>query len=321
VNKVDNDRRIPDAAEFIRLGLGDPVLISALGGIGIGDLLSKIVGNLEPYETDEAAGTAEGLRLAVVGRPNVGKSTFVNTVLGRERVLVTEIPGTTRDAVDVRIRFGDHDFILIDTAGMRRRSRVKESVEYYSALRTHRALERCDVACVFVDASEGMTQQDMRVVREVTEARKGVVIAVNKWDTIMEDPYRVHWFEEEIRYKLQGLTFIPVITISCTQELRVEEVLQTAYDVFVEREKRIASPELNRLLKKIGESHPPPAVQGKRVRILYGAQIGTSPPRFVFFSKFPEFIKASYQRFIENRLRDQFGFEGVPLVLSFRKKK
>ena len=321
VNKMDNERRTPDAAEFIRLGLGEPVLISALGGIGIGDLLSSVIARLDLPEPVDETGEETGVRLAVVGRPNVGKSTFVNTVLGQERVLVTEIPGTTRDPVDVRIRFGGHDFVLIDTAGMRRRSRVKEGVEFYSALRTHRALQRCDVACVFVDASEGMTQQDMRVLKEVTDARKGVVVAVNKWDTIQDDEYRIHWFEEDIRHKLQGLTYVPVITISCTQGLRVEEVLETAHEVYLERQKRVSSPDLNRLLEEIGRNHPPPSVQGKRVRILYGTQVGTGPPRFVFFSKYPELIKKSYHRFVENRLRDRFGFEGVPVVLSFRKKK
>ena len=321
VNKVDNEARIPDTAEFIKLGLGEPVLISALGGRGVGDLLSLIIERLGPPEGDETPDAETTVKLAVVGRPNVGKSTYINTVLGQERVLVTEIPGTTRDPVDVRIRFRDHDYILVDTAGMRRRSRVTESVEYYSALRTHRVLERCDVACVFVDASEGMTQQDMRVVREVADARKGILIVVNKWDVIQDDSYRVHWFEEEIRNKLQGVAYIPVITISCTESIRVDEVLNLVHEIHMEREKRISSPELNRLLKKIDGHQPPPAVQGKRIRILYGTQVGTGPPRFTLFSTHPKFIKKSYLRFLENRIRDTFGFEGVPLAITFKKKK
>ena len=256
----------------------------------------------------------------MVGRPNVGKSTFVNTILGEERLLVTEIPGTTRDPVDVRIRFEDQDVLLVDTAGMRRRSRVKESVEYYSTLRSHRVVERCDVACVFVDAEEGLTLQDLRVVREITDAKKGILLVVNKWDLVGEDPERVQAWDLDLEYRLKGMDYIPVLFISSKTGVRVEEVLAGACQIAQEREKRIPSGALNRLIEDLNRRYQPPAVQGKRVRVLYGTQTGVKPPHFVFFSNHPHLIKESYKRFLENQIRDHFGFEGVPLAFGFKKK-
>jgi GTP-binding protein len=320
VNKVDSEKRESDAAEFIRLGLGEPVTISALGGRGIGDLLSRIVSELNSTDEPNSATDEKAVKLAVVGKPNVGKSTFINTIVGEDRLLVTEVPGTTRDAVDVCFRAGDREFVLIDTAGMRRRSRVKENVEYYSALRAHRVVERCDVACVFTDAGEGLTQQDLHVVNEVLEAKKGIVLVVNKWDLVKDDPEKVSEWEEGLRRKLHGTAYIPVVFVSCKTNLRVKKVLDLARQTMEERGKRISSPDLNRFIEDLNRRIQPPAIQGKRVRILYGTQVGVNPPKFVFFSNFPHLITENYGKFLENQIRERFGFTGVPLSLVFKRK-
>ena len=320
VNKADTPNRELEAAEFVRLGLGEPIPVSALRGRGIGDLLSLIVSRLDhdiPPQEDEEDGA---VRLAVIGRPNVGKSTFVNTMLGEERMLVTEIPGTTRDPVDVRIRFEDEDFVLIDTAGMRRRSRIKENVEYYSTLRTHRVLEKCDVACVFADADDGLTQQDLRVLRETIDAKKGVVLVVNKWDLVEEEGERVMEWEQMLENRLHGMAYVPILFVSCITASGVEEALRMARRIRDEREKRIPSAALNRLIEELNRTYQPPAVQGKRIRVLYATQAGVRPPRFVFFSNFPHLVKDNYKGFLEHRIREEFGFEGVPLTLVFKKK-
>jgi GTP-binding protein len=321
VNKVDNEKREPDAAEFVRLGLGEPMLISSAGGLGIGDLLDRILDGLAASRPEEPpAEKSAAARLVVVGRPNVGKSTFVNAVLGTERLLVSEIPGTTRDAVDVRIRWKRHEMVLIDTAGMRRKSHIDEGVEYFSVLRTRRVLGQCDVACVIADASEGLTQQDVQVMMQAVELRKGVVLAMNKWDLVEKDAEKQTQLHDGLDIRLKGLEFIPVIFTSCLTGLRAGKVLDEAWKVSQERKKRIPSPELNRFLKSLNERFQPPAVQGKRVQIPYGTQASSDPPVFAFFSNYPELIQESYQRFLENQIRQAFGFKGVPLTFSFRKK-
>ena len=321
VNKVDNEKRALDAFEFIRLGLGEPVSVSALEGRGMGDLLSILVETLGRPQKEEKIKDQNLVKLAVIGKPNVGKSTFINVILGEERLLVTEIPGTTRDAVDVQVCVDGHNFLLIDTAGMRRRSHIKENVEYYSHLRTHRVVEECDVASVFLDAEEGMTQQDMRVIQEVVETRKGILLVVNKWDLVEKDTERVRQWQETIEHRLTGMAYIPVVYVSCLKKLRVKNVLDLAWKISQERGKRISSPKLNELIEDMNRSYQPPAVQGKRVRILYGAQVGVKPPKVVFFSNYPHLIKESYKRFLENKLRAKFGFEGVPISFLFKKKR
>ena len=320
VNKVDGERREPYAAEFVRLGLGEPVAVSAQVGRGVGDLLSLIVEALERPDGEVSSPDEDVVKLAVIGRPNVGKSSFVNRVVGEERLLVTDVPGTTRDAVDVRFQFHGHDFLIIDTAGLRRRSRIKENVEYYSVLRTHRVVERCDVALVFVDAVEGLTQQDIRVVREVVDGKKGILLVVNKWDLVKDDRERVYAWQELLAERLQGMAFVPVLFVSCKTGLRVKKVLDTAWEVSEERQKRLPSPVLNRLLEDLNRRYQPPAVGGKRVRILYGAQVGVNPPRIALFSNYPHLIKESYRKFLENQIREAFGFQGVALSLVFKKK-
>lgn len=320
VNKVDSEKQEPDAYDFIRLGLGDPVLVSAMGGRSVGDLLHQMVQLLGPQQVEDDI-EDEAVKFAVVGRPNVGKSTFVNAILGEDRLLVTEIPGTTRDAVDVRFRYKDQDLVLIDTAGLRRRSKVHESVEFYSNLRTRRVIERCDVACIFTDADEGLTQQDLRIVRDATEARKGVVLVVNKWDLVKGDKEKVKDWQDGLDVKMQGLDYVPVVYISSKTGYHIQSVLGVALQVAGERKKRIGSPELNRLIEELNKINQPAAVRGKRVRLLYGTQVGSEPPRFVFFVTYPELLKENYRRFLEKQVRQKFGFDGVPLVFVFKKKK
>ena len=320
VNKVDGEKQEIDGAEFVRLGLGDPVLISAVNGRAIGDLLHSLVEKLGPEEPEDERIDDHLINLAVIGRPNVGKSTFINALLGEERLLVTEIPGTTRDAVDVKIQYKDNAFVLIDTAGLRKRSRVQESVEFYSNLRTHRVIERCDVACIFTDGDEGMAQQDLRILYDATQARKGVLLIVNKWDLVEGDPEKVKEWQNAIDIKMQGLSYIPILYISSKTGLRIKSVLDVALDIARERRKRVSSPEINRLIEKLNRTQQPASVRGKRVRILYGTQVSVAPPRFVFFAKFPELLKENYRRFLENKIREKFGFDGVPLAFSFKKK-
>jgi GTP-binding protein len=321
VNKVDNAKREPDTAEFIRLGLGEPLGVSAVAGIGIGDLLERIVETLALPKTEPSTPVQNGeVRLAVVGKPNVGKSTFVNTVLGKDRLLVSEIPGTTRDAVDVRVRWRQHDFVMIDTAGMRRRSRIDDGVEYYSVLRTQRVLDQCDVACVMADASEGLTQQDLQVIRQAVELKKGIVLAMNKWDLVEKDEEKQGMLHDAMDLKLQGLNYIPVIFTSSQTGFHTDTILETAWKVAQERKKRVASSALNRFLEALNAQYQPPAVQGKRVHIVYGTQAASNPPVFAFFSNYPNLIQESYRKFLENQIRERFGFEGVPLTFSFRKK-
>ncbi|MBN2416595.1 ribosome biogenesis GTPase Der [bacterium] len=320
VNKVDDERREADAAEFIRLGLGEPVLISAQAGRGVGDLLSDAVALLNAQPLSEPEIEPEIVKLAIVGKPNVGKSTFINRILGEERLLVTPIAGTTRDAVDVRINWQKKELILVDTAGLRKRSRINDQVEYYSNLRTHNAIEACDVACVFINADEGITMQDMAVIRAVVEARRGIVLAFNKWDLVKNDQEKIEKLNRDLDLRLQGLQFIPTQTMSCLTGTRVFKILDKAWKVAQERKKRIPSPELNNLIETLNRTYQPPAVQGKRVRIYYGTQTGDSPPKFAFFANHPNLLRDDYKRFLENSFRKTFGFEGVPISFVFRKK-
>ncbi len=319
VNKVDHQNREWDVAEFVRLGLGDPVSVSALGGRGIGDLLSLVVSRLN-HVKGEKKKEPDCVKLAIVGKPNVGKSTFINVISGEERVLVTETPGTTRDPIDVRIRYRRHDFLLIDTAGMRRRSKIKDNVEYYSNLRAHRVIEQCDVACVFTDAAEGLSKQDFRLLHEVEEAKKGILLVINKWDLIRSPRQTQREWVSDFYQRMTGLAYVPLLFVSCKTRLRVKKVLESVWVLFNERKKRIASSVLNQLVEDLNRRVQPPATKGKRVRILYGTQAGFNPPQFVFFSNYPHLISENYRRFLANQIREHFGFIGVPLTLVFKKK-
>lgn len=320
VNKIDGPNRLPLCSEFIRLGLGEPMPISAIGGFGIGDLLTKISEILGPVEKSSMVKKTDTLHLAILGRPNVGKSTFVNTVLGKERVLVTEIPGTTRDSIDVGFEYKGKNLVLIDTAGMRRRSRIETGVEYYSVLRAREAIERCDIGCVLADVQEGVTQQDLYIIRQLVEAKKGIVFAMNKWDLVESHWEKQKQIHQGIQKKLRGLEYVPVLFVSCKTQKGIYLILDKVLDVIEQTKKRISPAVLNRFLKNFVSKYQPPAVQGKRVQLSYAVQVSTNPPVFVFFSNYPQLVHKSYQRFLEKQLREEFGFQGVPMTFSFRKK-
>jgi GTP-binding protein len=318
VNKADNKKIEQSVYEFYSLGLGDPVAVSAESGRKIGDLLDLVVENLPEAEAEPEE--TEKIHLAVIGKPNVGKSSFVNAVLGEEKVLVTEIPGTTRDSVDTRFRYMDREFILIDTAGLRKKSRIKDSIEYYSAVRTRRSIERSDVTVVMIDAAEGLTHQDKAVIALAIARKKGVVLAVNKWDLIDRGPKMLARYEAELKNKLRNLDYIPIIMISCKTGLRVQEVLQVALSVYEERKKRIPTSELNRKIGDILREQPPLVKDARPIKVHYLTQVKAAPPVFALFTNRPEAIAANYRRFVEKKIREQFGFLGVPITLAVRKK-
>lgn len=320
VNKVDNQRRELDAAEFYQSGFPDMFTISATAGRGVGDLLSAVIRSIDWEGMVGEGESDDSLKLAIIGRPNAGKSTYINLILGEERLLVTEIPGTTRDTVDVRVLYKDRPVTLIDTAGMRRRARVKEDVEFYSVVRTRRALERCHIAAVFLDCSEGVTQQDMKVIQDAIDAQKGIVLVVNKWDLLTNVDNTLFEYKRTLDQKLQGLGYIPVVQMSCKDKMNLNEVLDLAFQINVERKKRVSTPDVNRLIEAINQRYLPPSTQGKRPKIQFGAQVGTEPPSFAFFLNYPNLLKPPYKKFVENQLREQFGFRGVPISIAFKKK-
>lgn len=319
VNKVDNEKRETDLAEFYQLGLGDPYPVSALGGRQIGDFLDAVVGLL-PLNREVKEGEEEPIHIAVLGRPNVGKSSYINAILGEEKHVVTEIPGTTRDAIDTKIKYKQRLITLIDTAGLRRKSKVKESVEFFSNVRTANALRRCDVAIILIDAAEGLTDQDKKIISLAIEAGKGIVVGVNKWDLIEKETMTARQFELEFQDQMQDLTYIPIMFVSVKNRQRVFRLLDTAVAVYEEARRTIQTAELNRFLQRAIERNHPQAYGSKWVKINYVTQVRNAPPLFVFFTNEPRGIRKNYMRYLENQLRAQFGFLGVPIRMSFRKK-
>ena len=319
VNKVDNDKREIDAAQFYSLGLGDPYPISALGGRRIGDFLDKLT-ELFPSQDNEEKAT-DRLHLAIIGRPNVGKSSLTNAFLGEKRSIVTPIPGTTRDAIDAAILFQKKEIVLIDTAGLRRRSKIKENVEYFSTLRTLKGISRSDVALFLLDAEIGLTHQDIDVLNEAAEMKKGIIIGVNKWDLIEKDTNTAHEYEKQIRESVKMFDYIPIVFISALTKQRISKALELCLHVYEERGKHLQTSELNDILQEIIQQTPPPSSPiGKELKINYITQVKSSPPVILFFCNEPKHIPESYRRFLERRIRENFGFEGVPLTLQFRRK-
>jgi GTP-binding protein len=309
-NKIDDPVRDTDAAEFHRLGLGEPVPLSALHGYGTGDLLDEIVARLPGGAGVEVG--EEAIRVAILGRPNVGKSSLLNALLGQERVLVSEQPGTTRDAIDTVLRRGDQTFVLVDTAGLRRKRRQRHGIEYYSELRALEAAERADVALVLVDASEGLVEQDLAVADVARRAQCSTLVVLSKWDvgTVTVEDIRPR-IEAKLRQR-------PALAITSAHTGRgVERLLDRIAELFARHEARIPTPELNRFLRVLREARQPPSRGGKRLNLLYGAQIQTRPPRFRFVVNDPGLVTRDYGYWVENRLRDQFGLEGVPVSIDF----
>ncbi len=322
-NKADNAMRTVEAAEFWSLGFQDMFPLSAINGTGTGDFLDAVVAALPDEPEDDPEDTAP--RIAFLGRPNVGKSSLANKLLGRTRSIVTEVAGTTRDAIDARMMVGEgedaREVVLVDTAGLRRKAKVKENVEFYSALRTEMALQNCDVACVLIDAERGLESQDARVLREAESLKKGLLIVVNKWDLVTDkETNTARDVERGIRERLGMLDFVPVVFVSALTGQRADKVLAEALKVFDERKKRVPTPKLNEVIEAAVRRQSPPTYRNMYVKIKYASQVRDEPPVFAFFANHPEGVKESYRRYLENRLREAFGFEGVPLTLSFRRK-
>jgi GTP-binding protein len=316
VNKCDNASGDLNASEFYALGLGDPFAISALNGRSTGDFLDLVVSHLRDDEQMEDS----RLKIAIVGRPNVGKSSLTNALLGKDRMVVTPIAGTTRDAIDSVLTYYGEQIVLIDTAGLRRRSQIKESIELFSTMRTSRAIDRCDVAIVIVDAVQGLEAQDKRVIAEVVEARKGIIIALNKWDLVEKDTKTADAFIQKIHEDLPTLDYVPIVTISALTKQRITKLIEMAKKIQERRCVRIPTHELNEELIAMLERTPPPSVKARDLRINYVTQVKTEPPLFAFFLNFPELLPEAYKRFIERQLRKLHDLEGVPISFVFRKK-
>ncbi len=317
VNKVDNSKRLENAVEFYSLGLGEYYPIASTSGSGTGDLLDALVEELpEKIEEEET----ELPRFAVVGRPNAGKSSFINALIGEDRYIVTDIAGTTRDSIDTKYnRFG-FEFNLVDTAGIRRKSKVKEDLEFYSVMRSVRAIEHCDVCLIVMDATRGFDGQVQNIFWLAQRNRKGIVILVNKWDLIDKETNTMKEYEKNIRREMEPFVDVPIIFMSVLTKQRIYKAIETAVDVYQNRSKKIKTSELNEIMLPIIEAYPPPAYKGKYVKIKFCMQLPTPQPQFAFFCNLPQYVKEPYQRFLENKLRKEFDFTGVPVSVYFRKK-
>jgi len=319
VNKADNEARRQAAVDFYELGLGDPYPISALHGTGTGDLLDALVALIPPVAEEPEV---DAVRVAIVGRPNVGKSSLLNALLGEERAIVSPIPGTTRDAIDTALTYDGRDVILVDTAGIRRRGRVEPGVEKYSVIRAINAIERSDVVLLVLDATTGVTAQDAHVAGFVLEAWKSVAVIVNKWDAVPDkDSTTLTRFTHAIREQLNFLDYVPVLFLSALTHQRVDRVLPLVLTIAQERRVRVSTGELNRLLREAWAAHPAPNRHGKAVKFLYATQAEADPPTFVLFVNDPELVHFSYVRFLENRIRAVHPFEGTPLRIVLRKRE
>ncbi|MCF7886600.1 MAG: ribosome biogenesis GTPase Der [Candidatus Marinimicrobia bacterium] len=317
VNKCDNEKYLQDTYEFFELGLGEPFPVSAINGRRVGDLLDEVIEKLpvELYYEDE-----KRLNLAIIGKPNAGKSSLTNALLGMKKSIVTDIPGTTRDAIDTDLDYDGHEITLVDTAGLRKRKKVNDGVEFYSTVRANKSIQRCDVAVLVIDAYQGFTRQDANIVNEVIRYRKGLILAYNKWDTIDGDINTAQDYFDRTVAIYSDLKYYPFVFISAKNGKRIQNVLDLTIEIYNERQKRVKTKELNQYFEDIFSRTPPPAAKGKFIKIKYISQVHTAPPVFVFFTNFPKLIDQSYRRFIERKLRDEFGFNGVPISMKFRKK-
>ncbi len=316
VNKVDNNQRLNDASIFYSLGLGEIYALSAMSGSGTGELLDEVIKHFEDEPEDEN----KLPKYAIVGRPNVGKSSLINALIGKERNIVTPIAGTTRDSIHIHYNQYGHEFMLIDTAGLRKKTKVKENIEFYSVMRTIKALEEADVIILMIDAVEGIESQDINIFHLAEKNKKGVVILVNKWDLIEKNTKTTGVFEDTIRDKIAPFTDVPIVFTSVVEKQRIYKSLEAASKVYENKLKKIPTSKLNDVMLPIIENYPPPAVKGKYVKIKYVTQINGSSPMFAFFCNLPQYIKEPYKRFIENKLREHFDFTGVPIQIYFRQK-
>jgi len=319
-NKADSLQRVQNAVEFWNLGLGEPIALSAYHGTGTGDLLDALYEALPPFEEDPDQEYA--LKIAIVGRPNVGKSSLLNQLLGIERVVVSDIPGTTRDTIDTEVEFNDQKILLIDTAGIRRRGRIDQGIEKYSVLRALRAIERADVALLMVDATEGVTAQDAHVAGMILDAYKGIAVLVNKWDALEKDNETFEAWTRHVKSELHFIPYAPLLFISAKTGQRVEKVLELALQINAERNTRISTAKLNSLLRDAVRDHPPSSIhKGAHLRIFYTTQAQVAPPVFLFFTNAPQEIHFSYKRYLENRIREEYPFIGTPIILVFKSRE
>jgi len=319
VNKSDNETRAMNAVEFYELGLDEIFPVSAISGTGTGDLLDRVV-ELFPGEPEEAQ-RDENPKIAFVGRPNVGKSSLMNALLKNDRCIVTDIPGTTRDSINSKLTYNDREYTLIDTAGLRKRAKVKENIEFFSNVRTDRSIRDSDVVVLLLDAMRGFDAQDKRIIRDAEKYNIGIIIALNKWDIVPDKDTNVHKeFETYIYDRIRTSKYIPVISISALKGMRIERVLDMAEMVIQERRKSISTPEMNDFVQKILKERPLPMKRGRQLKIQYALQVKSNPPVFKFFMNNPQELPPNYRRFIENKLREEFGFTGVPITMVFRQK-
>ena len=316
-NKVDNGQIMQEAVELYALGMGDYFCISSINGSGTGELLDELIAKLPDAEAEEESDLP---RFAIVGRPNVGKSSFVNALVGEERNIVTDIAGTTRDSLDTHYTKFGHDFVLVDTAGVRKKKKVSEDLEFYSVMRSIRSIEYSDVCLLLIDATLGFESQDQSIFHLADKNRKGIVILVNKWDLVDKDTHTTKDYEEAIREKIAPFTDVPILFISALTKQRLLKALEIAIKVSEDRKARISTSKLNDVMLPFIEQNPPPATKGKYIRIKFCTQLPTKTPTFAFFANLPQYIKEPYKRYIENKLRESFNFSGVPLQIFFRKK-
>ena len=318
VNKADNPQRIQLAGEFYALGLGEVYPLSSINGSGTGELLDDVV---KEFYDDVEGDDSDLPKYAVIGRPNVGKSSLINALIGEDRNIVTPIAGTTRDSIDIPYNSFGFEFLFVDTAGLRRKKKVHEDIEFYSVMRSIRAIERADVCLLLIDAKDGIESQDLNILKLCQKNNKGVVLVINKWDLIDEKESNTHLeYKEAILKKTAPFTDIPVVFTSVTNKQRILKVLETAHDVYKNRSRNITTSKLNELMLPLIERYSPPMVRGVRVKIKYVTQLKLAYPSFVFFTNMPDQIKEPYQRYLENQLRKNYNFEGVPITIYFRKK-
>jgi GTP-binding protein len=320
VNKADSQNRQLDAVEFYSLNLGEPIPMSAYHSLGTGDVLDRVAEALPPSPVEE--GGHEPIRVAIVGRPNVGKSSLLNKLLGQERSVVSTIPGTTRDSIDTELVYNDTPITLVDTAGVRRAGRIERGIEKYSVMRTLRAIERCDIALLLIDATEGITAQDTHIAGMILDAKKGVAIVVNKWDALEKDTYTFNEYTQGIQEAFKFMPYAPIVFISALTGQRISRLLPLVLEIEHERRKRVPTSELNELLRAAVMKQPPMATRkGAHLRIYYATQPQVAPPVFLFFANNHEMIHWSYGRYLENRIRERYGFGGTPIVIVFRSRE
>ena len=317
VNKVDNGERLLDANEFYNLGLGDYFPLSSMNGSGTGELLDEVVKNL-PVEEPQVSPDLP--RIAIVGRPNVGKSSLVNSLLGEERNIVTPVAGTTRDSIYTRYNKFQHDFLLVDTAGLRKKGKVSEDIEFYSVMRAVKTIENSDICLLLIDATRGIEAQDLNIMSLIQKNNKGMIVLVNKWDLIEKDSKTTILFENDIKEKTAPFTDYPILFISAINKQRIHKVLELIEQVNQNMNRKISTSELNEVMLQVIKNNPPPSLKGKYVKIKYVTQLPIYTPAFAFFCNLPQYLKDPYKRYLENRMREKFEFTGVPIRIFFRKK-